>query len=186
MHAETGQLKQELATLKAANIDVSNRMRRNNLLFIGIDDDPKETWQQSEEKVITFCSTQLTLPLLSSNIERAHRIGTFSADKKRPIIVKFNNYKAKDGILSCGIKLKGTNYAIREDFAAATRLARSKLLKYIRPAKCAFKLKLDKLLVGKRCFSYDSLSDSIIECTQELTAQQKTSELFANSSSSTD
>lgn len=126
------------------------------------------------------------MPLLSSNIERAHRIGTFTASKKRPVIVKFSSFKAKDGILSCGPKLKNTNYAIREDFAAATRLARSKILKYIRPAKCAFELKLDKLLVGKRVYYYDCVSDTVVECTQNVSAEPSRTESSTNARIITD
>lgn len=168
-NAETAtddQITQELATLKTESIELNNRLRRNNLLFLGLDDADKESWKESEEKVVAFCQTKLNFQLNTCNIERAHRIGTPSANKKRPIIVKFTNFKTKDSILLCGPKLKNTTYAIREDFASATRLARSKLLKFIKPQKCAFKLRLDKLLVGNKCYFYNPATDSISECAK--------------------
>lgn len=158
-------LEHAITTLKAANIDTNNRMRRDNLLFFGIDDSDKEPWSDSENKILDLCKNTLDLTLSASDIERAHRLGKFSATKKRPIIVKLAHFKTKENILACGRKLKDTCFAIREDFAPSTRLARSKLLKFVKPQKCAFKLSLDKLHVGSRCYSYDAASDSVIEHT---------------------
>lgn len=90
------------------------------------------------------------------------------------------NFKTKEEILSCGPKLKNTNFAIREDFASATRLARSKLLKFIRPAQCAFKLRLDRLHVGKKCYYYDASSDSVLECSRPLDNLTETDDSTTN------
>lgn len=78
-------------------------------------------------------------------------------------MIKLAHFKTKEKILSCGIKLKDTTFAVREDFAAATRLARSKLLKFIRPQKCAFKLRVDKLIVGNKSYFYDAKTDKVTE-----------------------
>lgn len=140
-------------------------MRRTNLLFFGITDSFNEQWKESEQKVLSLCETNLDLKLDPSCVERAHRIGNFTSTKQRPIIVKFAHFKTKERILGCGRKLKGTDFAIREDFASSTRFARSKLLAFVRPLKCAFKLSLDKLYVGSKCYFYDSASNSVIEHT---------------------
>lgn len=162
---ETCQMRQEIEVLKAAHVDANNRMRRNNLLFLGLNDCDKESRKESEKKVLEFCATQLNLELNSTDIERAHRLGKFNDSKKRPIIIKLVNFKTKEIILACGRKLKETQFAIREDFASVTRFARSKLLKFIRPQKCAFKLQLDKLHVGSKCYFYDPASDTVMEST---------------------
>lgn len=159
----SSQISREISVLKAATTDASNRLRRNNLLFLGIKDNAKETWEESEQRILAFCADKLKLSLDSGTMERAHRIGTFTENKNRPIIVKLAHFKTKERILACGRMLKDTDYAIREDFAAATRLARSKLLQFIRPQKCAFKLSLDKLHVNKRCYIYDHSCDKIVE-----------------------
>ncbi|XP_072144147.1 uncharacterized protein [Dermacentor andersoni] len=159
----------EIALLKAESTDTNNRMRCNNLIFLGLEDNEKETWKESEEKIINFCASQLELHLEPSAIERAHRIGKYRPERKRPIIVKLTHFKSKENILACGRKLKATNFAIREDFAPATRIARSKLLGFIRPQKCAFKLHVDKLLVNNKRYHYDPTSDSVIEATRPFT-----------------
>ena len=46
--------------------------------------------------------------------ERAHRVGKYSRDKTRPIVVKFLNYKHKNAILMNKFKLKGIKYGIQE------------------------------------------------------------------------
>lgn len=66
----------------------------------------------------------------------------------------------KERILGCGRMLKDTDCAIRKDFASATHIARSKLLQFIRPQKCAFKLSLDRFHVDKKYYMYD---DKIVE-----------------------
>lgn len=97
---ESGSLKQDIAALKAASADVSNQLRRNNLIFLGIDDNDKETWKDSEDKVLAFCKEKLSFEIFLNSIERAHRIGTPSPGKKRPIIVNFMNFKTKEEIFS--------------------------------------------------------------------------------------
>lgn len=130
---------------------------------MGIDDSPEETWKQSETRLIAFCTGQLGFSLDANNIERAHRLGKFATNKNRPIIVQLSRFKDKELILACGPKLKGTNFAIREDFSAATRVARSKLLQFAKLKKCPFKLRLDRLYVGNVCYIYDANSDLVIE-----------------------
>lgn len=44
----------EIAALKASTDDSENRLRRNNLLFFGFEDNPSETWKQAEETVVAF------------------------------------------------------------------------------------------------------------------------------------
>ena len=50
-------------------------------------------------------------------IERVHRVGKYSRDKTRPIVVKFLNYEHKKAILMNKFKLKGTMYRIQEQFS---------------------------------------------------------------------
>ncbi|KAH9372567.1 hypothetical protein HPB48_016475 [Haemaphysalis longicornis] len=66
--------------------DAENRLRRSNLLFFGLEDDEKEDWSASEEKIIKFCEEKLKLPTTSTQYERVHRLRKFSTEKSRPII----------------------------------------------------------------------------------------------------
>lgn len=154
-------LSQEIAGLKASHDDTENRLRRNNLLFFGIGDTSAESWNDSEEKIKAFCSSKLNVNIEPRSVERAHRLGRFATGKTRPIIVKLCNYKDKEKILASGPKLKGTTYAIREDFSATVRLARRKLLQHARQIGTPFRLRFDKMIIDNSCYTYDPLDDSV-------------------------
>lgn len=125
-------LTQDLALLKAAADDAENRLLRNNLLFFGIKDSQTETWAESEDAVVGLCAQSLNITIDKSQLERAHRIGSFQPNKNRPIVAKFCRFKDKDFILASGAKLKDTDFAVREDFSATVRHARRKLLEFAR------------------------------------------------------
>lgn len=79
--------------------DTENRMHRSNLIFFGIPDIALESWADSEKKVLDLCSQHLKLSVAPSQIERAHRLGKYQAQKCRPVIVKFAFYKEKQHIM---------------------------------------------------------------------------------------
>ncbi|XP_077530970.1 uncharacterized protein LOC144143023 [Haemaphysalis longicornis] len=146
--------------------DAENRLRRSNLLFFGLDDDEKEDWAASEEKIIKFCQEKLELPTSTTQYERVHRLGKFSSEKNRPIIAKLSSFKDKQSILSAAHKLKGTTFSIGEDFAPSTRAVRRKLVAFAKPLDKPFKLVLDKLYVDKKVYIYDSDKNSVVLSTK--------------------
>ncbi|CAN8026503.1 unnamed protein product, partial [Ixodes persulcatus] len=156
-------VRRELTVLGTRCEDSENRQRRSNLLFYGLSDKEGETWAESEKLVLDICSAQLGLPLEPGIIERAHRIGRFGPDKKRPVIVKFCSTKQKDLILGKAYKFKGTAFAVSEDFSPAVREARRELLQFARPQNKPFKLKFNKLLIGTQIFVYNPESESVVE-----------------------
>ncbi|XP_075555559.1 uncharacterized protein LOC142588016 [Dermacentor variabilis] len=114
--------------------DLENRSRRSNVLFYGLTDSARsETWEESERLVSNFCTQKLGLTVTS--ISRAHRVGRFSSEKKRPIIAKFFNEKEVELVLSRGHKLKNTNFSISRDYSEAVREKRRKLLQFSRTMK---------------------------------------------------
>lgn len=115
------------------------------MLFFGFEDDEKEDWAASEQKIIAFCSEKLKISASSTKFERVHRLGKFTAEKNRPIIAKFTSFKDKNNVLGAAHKLKGTDISIGEDFSFSTRLARRKLISFARELDKPFKLTIDKL-----------------------------------------
>lgn len=75
----------QINALSARINDAENRSRRNNLVFYGIEDKPKETWPDSEKIIIEHCKQILDIQLEPRDIERAHRIGSSQTGKCRPI-----------------------------------------------------------------------------------------------------
>lgn len=70
----------------------------------------------------------------------------------------------KNNVLHAQSKLKTTNLSITEDFSAATRHARKKLVEYGKTLNTTFRLRYNKLYVDNKCFMYDSATDSVFEC----------------------
>lgn len=143
--------------------DAENRLRRSNLIFFGIKDNKGETWAESETQIISFCSEKLGINLNPDDIEQAHRLGRFQADKKSPIVVKFGRFKVKSNILSTGPKLKDTSYAIRDDYSTRLQTARKMLFNYARERSTNFKIRFDKLTMNGRQFIYNSETNSLQE-----------------------
>ncbi|XP_077532470.1 uncharacterized protein LOC144144846 [Haemaphysalis longicornis] len=153
--------------------ELEDRSRRNNLLFYGIPDE-REKWEECEAKVLNALAGVVD-PLPSGAIERAHRLGTFSNDKCRPIIVKFASFKTKDKILGARKKLKEKDVSVSEDFCLATRQIRKKLAKYAKnqPGEPAFQLRYKTLVINKEQFTYSPATDNVTvtQPTARLTTQ---------------
>lgn len=153
----------EIATLRACTDDAENRQRRNNLLFLGLPDSKSETWKESEEAVVLFCSDKLGVVLDPDNIDHAHRLGSFVENKTRPIMVRFVRFKDRESVLTSGIKLKDTGFSVREDFSRPVRIARKKLLEYGKAQPSKFRLRHDKLFIDGRCYLYDAISETVVQ-----------------------
>lgn len=149
--------------------ELEDQSRRDNLLFWGIPDS-RESWEQSEAKIKSVL-TGLFDVLPDNVIERAHRLGTHSPSKCRPIIVKFSSFKIKENVLSARTKLKATNVTVSEDFSPATRHARKKLIAFAKnqPGAPTFQLRYNKVIINNKHYVYHPLSDSVIEHVPLLT-----------------
>lgn len=158
----------ETKQLEQANLvvdDLNNRMRRNNLIFKGIPEEPKETWVDTERIINQFVLTKLGFN--AGEIERAHRIGRPKAGHIRPIVVKFLNFKDKSIILRNASKLKDLQKPrvwIEEDFSARMQLIRKKLRDFAREARKPnekYTVVYDKLLLGSKCYTLDSSQNKV-------------------------
>ncbi|KAH9379413.1 hypothetical protein HPB48_019010 [Haemaphysalis longicornis] len=109
----------------------------------------KESWQESEQRILSFASEKLGLEIAADNIERAHRIGLYVPDKKRPIVVRFSSYKTKELVQSKWWLLDDTDFYIRDNLSLATRSARKKLLEYGKGLHSSYKLRHNRLSVGE-------------------------------------
>ena len=77
-------------------MDPEDRSRRNNLRILGIKEDPRESWEECENKIYDLLKEKLEMDTGNITIERAHRVGEKSNDKEREIVVQFSFYKGKN------------------------------------------------------------------------------------------
>lgn len=158
----------EAKQMEQANLvvdDLNNRMRRNNLIFKGIPEEPQEKWVDTERIINEFVSSNLGLK--AGEIERAHRVGRPKVDHIRPIVVKFLNFKDKSTILRNASKLKDLQNPrvwIEEDFSARMQLIRKKLRDFARKERKPnekYTVTYDKLLLGNKCYTFDSSKNQV-------------------------
>ena len=126
-------------------IDLEARSRRNNLVFFNIAEPQDESDDQCEEALFDFFYQKLHLTQTQLNqvvFQRAHRLGQYrkfsrggAQQKPRPIIAGFRDYKCRKDIFDRAKLLKGTDFAIREDFPAEIRTARGELWPEFRRAR---------------------------------------------------
>lgn len=146
--------------------DLNNRMRRNNLIFKGIPEEPDEKWADTERLITEFVSTNLGIQ--AGEIERAHRVGRPKPEQSRPIVIKFLNFKDKSNILRNASKLKKLKEPrvwIEEDFSPRIQLVRKKLRDFAREKRTQdekYRVVFDKLLLGNKCYSFDSSKNEVI------------------------
>lgn len=112
---EVSILEENLNEIEGTIDYLENQSRRNNVIFDGVPEHEKETWQESEGKVLDIIENRMDLDSLT--IERAHRVGRVRSQRGRPIVVKFLNFKDRDAVLRNGKKLKGTSFYVREDLS---------------------------------------------------------------------
>lgn len=167
---DIGRLKNDLADQSAATScllsrvdEMENQSRRSNLLFYGIPDIGSESWEVSEQNILNFAKDKLGVTIVGSDIERAHRLGTFRPGRTRPIIAKFSSFKTKNKLLLSGHKLKGTSSSLSEDFSITVRAARKSLLDFAKTQTNPFKLRFDKLSIGAKTYAYDRQSKTVVE-----------------------
>ncbi|CAN7977834.1 unnamed protein product, partial [Ixodes persulcatus] len=151
----TDSLKDENSRLRVSHAELEDRSRRDNLLFYGLTDSPSESWNQTEEKLMTVVSDTLNLPIPTDSIERAHRLGAFADNKCRPVIVKFLSFKMKQQILFSSAKLKSSGITVSEDYSISTRQARRKLVEFAKTQNSVFKLRYNKLYINSKCYGYN-------------------------------
>ena len=112
--------------------DLENRSRRNNIRIDGIPEDPKETWEQTEEKLKKVLHEKLNIDE-DIKIERAHRTGdkvyAKNKNRHRTIVAKIHNFKDKQIIFNNARihKLANHKIYISDDFSLSTRRYRRDL-----------------------------------------------------------
>ena len=90
--------------------------RRNNIRISGLrNDKPYTTSQETAWQVVSFLNEKMGLDLSVQQIDIAHRLGPFSRERNRNVIVKFISRQVKYNILAHCNALRNTGVYINED-----------------------------------------------------------------------
>ena len=142
--------------------DLENRSRRQNIVLHGVEEDANETWDQTEEKVLSVIRDKLKIELVTEQLERSHRIGTKRPGRVRPIVCKFLSDKTKQLVLKNSNKLRGTRIYIEQDYSERVRDERRRLKDHMLEArsKGSFAiLRFKYLYVDDKRFTIDDLEN---------------------------
>lgn len=161
-------LKQENRRLSDDMIDMQSRSMRDNLLFFNFEelqlaDDRKN--EDCTKTVYEFCENTLQMNDVKSTvkIDRAHRVGSYTSGKTRPIVAKFNFYQDKMQIKrNVHEKRESTGIRVSDQYPKAIQERRKTLIPELIRAKNDGKnavLNYDKLFIEGRRFVPPNPSD---------------------------
>lgn len=128
-------LDEELRQVKLDNIEIKkemdlkdgkiryleNKIKENNLVLYGIQEEEHEVADALENKVVKVFQDGMSVEVLKSDISTTYRVGRETNGRTRPIIVKFLSQKIKKEVMDNKRNLKGSNIYINNDMNAEDR-----------------------------------------------------------------
>lgn len=181
-------MREKIERLEVKNDYLENQSRRNNLVFIGVDEKSSETWDECKSVLIETVRRETGVVLDEMDIERAHRIG--SGNKKpRPLIAKFLHFKKREDVLQSRRSIKGGKLFIREDFSARVLEERRKLMPRLKEAKDSGQkafLTFNKLKIGRAVYGYDWSTDTVVLEREGLPQREEDGPRYVTRSQRTD
>ena len=108
------ELKDHIATLETETDNLQQYSRRNSLRISGI---PESDTEDPVEKSLTLINeTMKVKPKIElSDVDRIHRVGAKSANKSRPMLIKFSTYLARKRVMAARKSLNRTQVFLNED-----------------------------------------------------------------------
>ena len=111
LQRKVSEISNEIEVLKNSLDRQQKYSRRNCVLIHGI---LEQKGEDTDEQALKIIREELGETADKSDLDRAHRIGTFKEDKTkcRSIIVKFSRYNVREKVFKNKKKLKGIGYSI--------------------------------------------------------------------------
>ena len=151
--------------LKEEIVDLQGRSMRDNLLFFGFEECRTSEDRANEQcinKILQFCEAQLGIQNAKEKvkIDRAHRIGRFTNDSRRPIVVKCNFHQDKLLVKKQAYeKLKETSFRVSDQYPRTVQERRKALIPHLIKAKQDGKravFNYDKFFINGQLFKENS------------------------------
>lgn len=138
--------------------------RRQNVMFFGVKEDDRETWDITEEKIRDLLENTVQIPNAKSKnelqIERAQRVGQRDRNRTRPVLVRFSQERQRSTVLEqARQKLKDTDIRVGEDLSKRVRDIRRKLYPKMMEARSDGKhavIRYDKLYIDDVIYTLGS------------------------------
>jgi hypothetical protein len=190
MEAKSQEQDKKIEFLEKSNKEFQDQLlyaechsRRDNLQFTGV----KENKHENCEEVIIIICQNAGLDIGPLSIARAHRLGGYDRNRNRPIIVKFQHYKARQLVWSFRKYIREHQHVgISEDYPQEIQKRRSILFpilsaayKFRDPQNPFFRfharlVQIDKLVVNGKLYTVDTLHSLPKELHPETLATPRT------------
>ena len=173
---------QDIVNAKVENqiLYLDTYIRRESLIFGGIQEEPNEPNIRTAEKIREMFTNSLgTVNPGILKFQRCHRLGQKKAGSNQPreIIVKFLYYPDRELVLDRRKTFSGTNLYMNEDFPQEISRRRSKLYPAFKLAKEKHhkaKMQADKLIVDSIVYTVDSFHKLPSDIHPKQLAERKT------------
>ena len=166
---------EDIESLSEKQEHLENYNRRNNVKIVGIKEEKGETWEQSENLVVTKIRELLHIDE-DLKVERAHRVGRPRYAKRshdgskvkdepqpRPIVARFESWKQKEKVIKAARAIKPTNIMFLDDYSQRTlerrRMQIPKLIDARKRGKLAF-FAMDRLIIKDKPPGRDAVNES--------------------------
>ena len=94
--------------------EVDRQEQQSGRNYLQIHDIEERRQEVTDELVIQTIKSEMDIDIDVKDIDRTHRIGAKTENKRRPIIVKFARYSERRKFFSSKKRLKGKNLSITE------------------------------------------------------------------------
>ena len=151
---------QKCKSLEEKLISLETSSGRNNLKLLNVKDTDTTSYEREDcEQIFIDLCNQLGINIGEQDIERIYRVGP-TTNKDRPMIVKFNHFKARQKIFQQRVTFRTAGVIVVEDFPAEVVNRRRRLIPaHKNPQKFKARLLIDKLLLNNKLYSTDDLDD---------------------------
>jgi ribA/ribD-fused uncharacterized protein len=159
---ELEKVNQLVFTLQSKIVKQETYIRRNNLIFEGVDyKDDENCMSRIRRIMIEILKIDDTLEI---SIDKCHRLfkPTGNSTKPPPIICRFTKHADRDKVWSCRFELKNTKIVMKEDFPQEVINKRKQLLPIMMQAKSLkmkAHLKDDTLIVNNESYTVETLQN---------------------------
>lgn len=113
MQQENPELRVKVETIKSKVEFGERQFKKNNLIYIGIDEGNGETANHLEQKALSLITYKLQVK--PDDIASVYRIGKCNGRFPRPVLIALASYKKKYEIISNRSKLRGTDIFVIDD-----------------------------------------------------------------------
>lgn len=157
---ENKKLKEQMTQQGDKMATLEREIRRKNIVIKGVKDREEENREETFNAVITIIK-EMGIEINKEHIDEVNRIGKYTANRVRPIILKLNTGNKRTEILSKSKVLKGTDIWLDEDYSKEILEERKLLIPHMKEARkkgCRAYLRYNKLIVNNEVFQCKDLA----------------------------